>query len=342
MVADQNEFALRRERLALRALINNHSTALVDTALVDTALVDTEIGNFAAARAGSTLWISATPIAQADRQVSALAAALAWQTRSRRTGHAVEHIRICDSVAPGLTARRAAYFSLSIDVLDTRSAPAVTAAPTPHEQVIAPHPDHLVFASMLSEAGTEVVIEHGVVAGEVLGLEVARVVDEDGVAKLRIGVGAHDREMFKMLHGDISTVERLQKVVNTVRKHRDVGAPTHPLNLLAVERAARSRAVMAPQSLGLVSLQPAEPPAARPNLKDAWPCCAIGTDADGTPTVVVFVSGVDLEAVPFAADARDRLAPTGRLLIVTQQRNVVPLQKQIAELLAQPAEFLSA
>jgi hypothetical protein len=30
------------------------------------------------------------------------------------------------------------------------------------------------------------------------------------------------------------------------------------------------------------------------------------------------------------------------LLIVTQQRNVVPLQKQIAELLAQPAEFLSA
>jgi hypothetical protein len=77
-------------------------------------------------------------------------------------------------------------------------------------------------------------------------------------------------------------------------------------------------------------------------LKDAWPCCAIGTDADSTPTVVVFVSGVDLEAVPFAADARARLAPVGRLLIVTQQRNVVPLQKQIAELLAQPAEFLSA
>ena len=94
MVADQNEFALRRERLALRALINNHSTALVDTSLENTALVDTalkniDIGNFAAARAGSTLWISATPIAQADRQVSALAAALAWQTRSQRTGDAV-------------------------------------------------------------------------------------------------------------------------------------------------------------------------------------------------------------------------------------------------------------
>ena len=88
------------------------------------------------------------------------------------------------------------------------------AAPTPHEQVIAPHPDHLAFMSMLSEAGTEVVIEHGVVAGEVLGLEVARVLDEDGVAKLRIGVGAHDREMFKMLHGDVSTIEQLQKVVN--------------------------------------------------------------------------------------------------------------------------------
>ena len=78
MVADQNEFALRRERLALRALIKNHNTALVDTAFENTALVDIDIGNFAAARAGSTLWISATPVAQADRQVSALAAALAW------------------------------------------------------------------------------------------------------------------------------------------------------------------------------------------------------------------------------------------------------------------------
>ena len=342
MAADQSEFALRRERLALRTHITNQDTWLADTGLVDTGLIDIDIGNFAAARAGSTLWISATPIAQADRQVSALAAALAWQTRSQRTGDAVEHIRICDTVAPGVTARRAAYFSLSIDVLDTRSAPAMTAAPTPHEQVIAPHPDHLAFVSMLSEAGAEVVIEHGVVAGEVSGLEVARVVDEDGVAKLRIGVGAHDREMFKMLHGDVSTLEQLQKVANTVRKHREIGAPTHPLNLLAVERAARSRAVLAPQSLGLLSLQPVEPPLARPNLKDVWPCCAIGTDAASTPTVVVFVSGVDLEAVPFAADARDRLAPAGRLLIVTQQRNVVPLQKQIADLLVQPAEFVSA
>ena len=340
MAADQSEFALRRERLALRAHIN--STALEDTALEDTAIEDIDIGNFAAARVGSTLWISATPVAQADRHVSALAAALAWQTRSQRTELAVQRIRICDAVAPGLTARRAAYFSLPIDVLDTRSTSAMVAAPMPHEAVMTPNPNHLAFVSMLSEAGSEVVVEHGVVAGEVMGLEVARVIDEDGVAKLRIGVGAHDREMFKMLHGDVSTVEQLQKVVNTVRSHRRIDAPTHPLNLLAAERAVRSRAIAAPQLLGLLSLQSVEPPLARPNLKDVWPCCALGVDDVGTPTVVVFVSGVDLDVVPFAADARDRLAPKARLLIVTPQRNVLPLQKQIAELLVQPAEFVSA
>lgn len=347
MAADQSEFALRRERLALRAHIANQDSALINTApestaLKDTAQKDIDIGNFAAAQVGSTLWISATPVAQAEQHVSALAAALAWQARSQRTDGAVQRIRICDAVAPGLTARRAAYFSLPIDVLDTRSTPAMVAAPMPHQQVVAPHPDHLAFVSMLDEAGSEVVVEHGVVAGEVMGLEVARVIDEDGVAKLRIGVGAHDREMFKMLHGDVSTVEQLQKVVNTVRNHRQIDAPTHPLNLLAAERAVRSRAIAAPQSLGLLRLRSVEPPLARPNLKDVWPCCALGVDDAGTPTVVVFVSGVDLDIVPFAADARDRLAPAARLLIVTQQRNVLPLQKQIAELLVQPAEFVSA
>ena len=50
------------------------------------------------------------------------------------------------------------------------------------------------------------VVEHGVVTGEVRGLEVCRVVDDrttgDGV-RLEVGVGAHDREAFAIIHGDV-------------------------------------------------------------------------------------------------------------------------------------------
>jgi len=67
----------------------------------------------------------------------------------------------------------------------------------------------------------------------------------------------------------------------------------------------------------------------------------VGEDEHG-PIVVVFVAGVDLDAVPFAADARDYLMPNARLIIVTSSRNIIPVQTRIASMLTQPAEFVSA
>ena len=70
------------------------------------------------------------------------------------------------------------------------------------------------------DADVDVVVEHGELFGEVLGLEVARVVvDEDGT-RFEVGVGRHDREAFAMLHGDLPTPEALARVVATVRQHR--------------------------------------------------------------------------------------------------------------------------
>jgi hypothetical protein len=63
---------------------------------------------------------------------------------------------------------------------------------------------------------------------------------------------------------------------------------------------------------------------------------------DGDEAVVVFTSGVMVDAVPFAADARDRLNAGARLLIVADARNVLPTQQRLAAMLSQPAMFVSA
>lgn len=323
---NQREFVARRERLALRAHLAGSQPS-----------VDVDLGNFVAVRVGDVLWVSATPLTVGETRTSALAAVLAWHVR----GADMTAVNIIDAHTPGLTARRASYFTSPITVFDARMAGSNVATPRAHEPEVATSPDHLAFASMFREAGADVVIEHGVVTAEVAGLEVARVIDENGVATMRIGVGAHDREMFKMLNGETATSDQLRGVVRTVMQHRREGAPTHPLNLLAPERALRAQVLGNPKVIGARILRAAQPPVPRDNVKDSVPCCAVGEDEHG-PIVAVFVAGVDLDAVPFAADARDYLMPNARLIIVTSSRNIVPVQTRIASMLMQPAEFVSA
>jgi hypothetical protein len=334
-VADeQREFAARRERLALRAHLATPAGPLAEV----------DIGNFVGVHDGQTLWVSATPVADSESRTSALGAVLAWRARAQLAPResSITSIKVLDGAIPDVTARRASYFSLDIDVFDVRGGTAAVTPRAEHVPVVQPPKDHLTYAGMFAEVGADVVVEHGVVTAEVAGLQVARVVEEAGRAVVRIGVGVHDQEMFKMLHGGVATTDQLRGVVQTVREHRRWGAPTHPLNLLAPERSLRARLVATPDVIGLQTLVLAEPPIPRTNVKDTVPCCAVGVDAQGDQVVVVFVAGVDLDAVPFAADARGRLAPQARLLIVAESRNIVPLQKRIATLLVQPAEFISA
>jgi hypothetical protein len=201
---------------------------------------------------------------------------------------------------------------------------------------------HEQFADLIAQSGAEVVREHGVLSGEAMGLEVCRVVvdENDNTPRLEIGVGAHDRETFQMLHGKVATLESLVKVVDIVRGHRQSGVEHHPLNRLAAERLLRHRVVVDPQLVAASSMQVVEPPVKRLNVKDAVPCCAVGVSEHGQPIVVVCTAVVDVDVVAFAADARARIAPDAQLVIATHTNNVTPSLAKLAKSLRNPARFV--
>jgi hypothetical protein len=133
-----------------------------------------------------------------DNPARALGPALAW---ARQAGAASVDLLVEDG-AGGL-ARRAAEFATPPTVWWVQGRELHPVEPEALPVPPAPPAGALDLAPALVGAGADVVVEHGVVAGEVLGLEIARVVD-DGAGGLRIdaGVGRHDREAFQMLQGD--------------------------------------------------------------------------------------------------------------------------------------------
>ena len=72
------------------------------------------------------------------------------------------------------------------------------------------------------------------------------------------------------------------------------------------------------------------------------PCVALGAGVDGAPVVVVCSAGVDLDLVPFAADAREALADSGaRLILVVPEGDDHPVTRRLAARLAVPAEVVT-
>ena len=290
----------------------------------------------------------------------ALGPAMAWALR--RDASALNLIAETDT---GLLARRAERFTTPIEVWFPVERELLPAVREPLAPPVAPAPEHLALSDRIVHAGAEVVIEHGVVAGEVRGLEVCRVVDEatvgylidesgvpvaatmagdadqssaDGL-RLEVGIGAADREAFHLLHGDAPTPDALAAVVRSVAAHRRVDAPHHALNRLARERFNRWRVLADPALVGAVSLEATEPPVPRPNLKDPVPCVAAGRADDGGPVTVVFSTGVYLDLVPFLADVQ--AITTDRVRVALPRADLVPLTRDLAATLSRPVELVT-
>jgi hypothetical protein len=87
---------------------------------------------------------------------------------------------------------------------------------------------------------------------------------------------------------------------------------------------------------------------ARRNLKDPVPCVAHGEDAPGAAVIVVCSVGVELDLIPYAADARSAVLAAGqrdrdgdRLVVVTPARDRIALTEELAGLLRRPVELAS-
>lgn len=251
---------------------------------------------------------------------------LAW---SKSAGKPVQLLVERDS---GVLARRAQLFGAPVTVWHVEDRALLPAVPEPWPAPVPVDPRHLQFDELIRSAGADPLVEHGVVIGEVRGLEMCRVVDDPvtGEVRLEVGMGRHDREAFSMVHGDLPTEEALRQVIDAVLPHRSEGADPHPFNQFGAERLMRWRAMQEPSMIGFRSLSPDQPPVPRTNVKDAVPCVARGVDGEGNEATVVFVHGVDLDVVPFAVDA-SRCAGTERAVIVARSRDIVPAISSMAE-----------
>jgi hypothetical protein len=268
-----------------------------------------------------------------------LGGAMVWARR--QADDKPVHVIVDDAQVAAVLTRRAAAFSCPVSVwwADERVLRSVPPAPFPEPREVEPR--LLGLTADILAAGADVAIEHGVLAGEVRGLEVCRAVLDPylDVVRLEVGVGAHDREAFQMLHGNRPTIDALKTIVDVVRSHRQPGATPHPLNRLMAERTLRDQLIAEPSLVGAVSLAAADPPVERANLKDVVPCVACGVDAEGQPIVVVCSTGVDLDVVPFAADARGFHG--GRLVIALPERDAYPATKTLIGLLTEQADLVT-
>ena len=293
-----------------------------------------EFGTGAAMLAGRDAWVLVTAADVADIvNGRGLGAAIIWAHRADAS-----ELTVFAEGGVGVMARRAGEFDLPIRVVAAPGADASAAEPSP---VLAPDPAHLELLATIAAAGAEPIVERGVVIGEVCGLEVCRVVaGTDGAPRLEVGIGAHDREAFAMIHGDVPPADALAGVVDTVAAVRGPGRPPHPLQRLAPERLMRWRLGHDPSAVGMVAVWPTDPPVPRRSLSDRSPCTAIGERADGSTAVIVCSVGVDLDVVPYAADARlTRGEPSvgsggtdsAELIVVTPSRDAVSATRELAD-----------
>lgn len=266
----------------------------------------------------------------------ALGPAIAWASKYSRPFHLV-----VDNHS-GVLVRRASGFELPISVWHVEGNGLLPAIAEPHQDLVRASDSHSALISQIDAAGAESLVEWGVVVGEVRGLEICRVVDDEHTneARIEVGIGAHDRETYALVHQARPIHESIADVVATVGVHRVEGAPFHPYNHIAPERYARWRALQEPAALGFLSLTRIDPPVRRTNVKDSVPCVALGKKTDGTTTAVVFVHGIDLDVVTFSVDAALQYSCES-VMIVARPQDVVASLRTMASATVMTTTFLS-
>jgi len=237
-------------------------------------------------------------------------------------------------------ARRAQLFDPSPTVwqIDGTDLALVEASAPTSADAAAIEPD---IATLLDVDGVDVIIEHGVIIGECRGLEVARVTGAGSQQRLDVGVGAYDQGAFAVMNPDMTPSQALADVVAQVQQYRRQGAEPHPINRLARERWVRSELLDDPGIVGLVSLAVVEPLTPREGIKDVSIAAAVGATSDGERVLVACSVGIDLDAVPAAADLAE-LHDVARIVIVLPDRDRYPLIESVAAQSKRPISFVTS
>lgn len=267
-----------------------------------------------------------------ERPERALGGALAW---GRQAG--LRELHLLAEAGTGVLARRAGQFADPPQVWRVEGRSVEPASPAPVEGLEELAPEAAAFVPLLEEAGAEAVVEHGILRGEVLGLEVARVVADHEGTRLEVGVGAFDREAQRLVHGDRPPAEALARAVAAVRHIRRAGVPEHQVNRLAGERWIRAILVRRPELVGARHLAAVPSPVFRSDLRQPAPAPAAGVDVEGRPLLVVCSIGIDVDLVPAACDARLADGRRPRVVLVMPEADDHPLTRALAAALVEPA-----
>ena len=314
--------------LKLRVLVREH----LGVSISESELTAVDFSRGAAVLHGDIAWVLV-----GEHTSRGLGPALLWALKNESRSLNV----IADTDAEVL-ARQATHFSYPITVWQSNDRVLVRASAAPHLVPKEPPPSHFEFVDIIREGGASPHVEHGIVTGEVLGLEVCRAVTDQysGESRLEVGIGAHDREAFALLHGNKPKIQALADVVASVVKQRTPSADPHPFNRLAPERMLRARVLAEPALVGATTLVASDSPFPRTNVLDVVPCVASGKRPDGSYIVVVFTAGADPDIVPFALDSRDFVNPLADLIIAMPDTHITRTNRRALELAKSPAQFM--
>jgi hypothetical protein len=279
--------------------------------------------------------------------VSGFGAALAW---SLRRGLATLDVLVEAQVSgvegvpgpAGVISRRAAELASPPSVWEIHGRDLVVASPVAaHITGDAVGGDTEIvaeLADLMRRHGVDPIIEHGVLRGDYLGLEVARVV----AGRLQVGVGRHDRSARAEMRPGESLGDALDEVVSAVKARRRAGAMRHPANTLARGRWLRAVVCANPALVGAAELHPVAPPMPWFDLPEAGAAPCEGTwVSDGARLVAVCSVGSDVDLVPTAADCRAVHRPDADLLLVVPDGDDFPLVHEMSASLSRPARIVT-
>jgi hypothetical protein len=272
-----------------------------------------------------------------DATHRSLGGVLAWALRHH--AGSVQLLAQAPADVTSVLARRSRAFALPVTVWRLDPPALIEAEPAGIFPSPALPAESAPFANVLRAAGLEPVVEFGVLTGELLGLEVARVID----GRLEVGVGSQDRAFHRDLEPDRRPEDVLAEVVALVSRLRRPEGSAHLANTLARERWLRHVLVARPDLVGAAWLAPLPPAVPRGDLRTPAAAMASGVDRAGLPVVVAASTGIDLDLVPAAADARlaSGVGDGARLILAVPPGDDHPRTRQLALLLREPAEVVT-